>query len=114
MGAWNCPDSKDVSEASGSYHDHHLFPNGPLISETPTESNQPHGFTLPEQYQLVPLLPFLRAPVPRISVMAPQLPTLLTPVSTVTGGWALLYTPRGSCRDRLSGYLDHPGHPLSP
>lgn len=74
MGAWNGPDSKDVSEASGSYHDRHLFPNGPLISETPTGSNQPHGFTLPEQYQLVPLLPFLRAPVPRISVMAPNSP----------------------------------------
>lgn len=50
------------------------FPNDPLISETPTGLNQPHGFTLPEQYQLVPLLPFLRAPVPRISVMAPNSP----------------------------------------
>lgn len=50
------------------------FPNDPLISETPTGSNQPHGFTLPEQYQLVLLLPFLRAPVPRISVMAPNSP----------------------------------------
>lgn len=26
----------------------------------------------------------------------------------------LLCTPRGSCRDRLSRYLDHPGDPLSP